>query len=259
MTAAAGETLVRFEDVAKRFGDKVVFDGLDLEVRRGETLALLGRSGAGKSVLLRHLLGLVRPDRGRVWLDGEDLTRLTERRWVSVRRRMGMVFQSGALFDSLTVGENVAYALREHRGWREEQIRARVAECLALVDLPGIEDLPPGALSGGMRKRVAVARAIAPAPELLLYDEPTTGLDPMTARRVNDLIVSLRARLGVTSIIVTHDMSTVVVAADRVAVLEDGRVAWVGTRDESLADRPPALARVIGVGEKEHAWHPPVG
>lgn len=250
------EPLLRFVDVSKRFGPRVVLDHFGLEVRRGETLALLGRSGVGKSVTLRLTLGLTRPDAGEITFDGVDVARSPERRLREVRRRIGMVFQGGALFDSLTVAENVAYPLREQR-WTEARIGARVAECLALVDLPGTEELLPGALSGGMRKRVAVARAIAAAPELLLYDEPTTGLDPATARHVNELIVSLQRRLGETSIVVTHDLDSVFAVADRIALLHEGRVVWLGDTAAARADPPPALAWFMG-DRMEEPWRPPV-
>ena len=238
--------MIRCEGLAKRFGDKVVLDGFDLEVRRGETMALLGRSGTGKSVLLKLLLRLLDPDRGRIWLDGVDVAGLAEAELPAVRRRMGMVFQGSALFDSLTVAENVAYGVVEHLRWPRDRVRARVAECLALVDLAGTEDLLPGALSGGMKKRVAVARAIAPGPEVLLYDEPTTGLDPATAGHVNRLIRSLEERLGVTSLVVTHDMASVLQVADRLALLEGGRNVYTGPVALARAAPPPELRRFLG-------------
>jgi phospholipid/cholesterol/gamma-HCH transport system ATP-binding protein len=249
--------VLTIENLRKQFGMKVVYDDFDLQVQRGEVLALLGRSGVGKSVLLKLILGLLRPDRGRITFDGIVLTDLDEDRYVEVRRRVGMVFQASALFDSMTVAENVGYGLRENLRWPEDKIRARVRECLDLVDLPGVEELLPGALSGGMRKRVAIARAIAPAPQLLLYDEPTTGLDPSTARRVDALIVSLKERLGVTSLVVTHDMDSVDRVADRVTLVAAGRNAWTGGIDQVRSDPPAALRRFLYGEEEEEQWHPP--
>ncbi len=242
------DPLVVFDGVDKRFGDKRVLDGFSLEVRHGETMSLLGRSGAGKSVTLKLLLGLLRPDAGRILLAGEDLTRLSERELARARRRMGMVFQGSALFDSLTVADNVAYGLRERRRPAAE-IRGRVAECLRLVDLPGSEGLLPEALSGGMKKRVAIARAIAASPELILYDEPTGGLDPATAHQVTGLICALRGRLGVTSIVVTHDMDACFEVADRIALLARGRVAWLGDGAEAREAPPPELLQFLDLGE----------
>jgi phospholipid/cholesterol/gamma-HCH transport system ATP-binding protein len=252
----AGVT-VEYEGVYKRFGGKIVLDGFDLEVRRSETLVLLGRSGVGKSVSLKLLLGLVRPDRGAVRFAGKDLVGLSEKEMAPIRRRIGMVFQGSALFDSMTVFDNVAYGLNENLRWPLDRVRARVEECLALVDLEGVERLLPAALSGGMAKRVAIARAIAPAPELLLYDEPTTGLDPATAEHVNELIRSLQMRLGVTSIIVTHDMDSAFKVADRLAIIEKGRVVWIGPAAEARVTPPEPLARFLGVEEEGgQAWSP---
>jgi phospholipid/cholesterol/gamma-HCH transport system ATP-binding protein len=237
--------VVEYQDVHKRFGSKVVLDGMSLEVRRGEVLALLGRSGTGKSVTLKLLIGLLRPDQGKVRVGGDDLDRMKERELARMRRHVGMVFQGGALFDSMSVADNVAYGLREHFRFSEARIAERVRECLALVDLDHAERLEPGALSGGMRKRVAIARAIATWPELLLYDEPTAGLDPSTTNQVNSLIVSLKQRLGVTSIIVTHDMPSAFAVADRMALLEKGRIVWAGATDEARQAPPEPLARFL--------------
>jgi phospholipid/cholesterol/gamma-HCH transport system ATP-binding protein len=258
----AGEDLVVFNGAKKSFGPKRVLDGFSLEVRRGETMALLGRSGTGKSVTLKLLLGLLRPDAGRISFAGHDLTEMSERELSRVRQRMGMVFQGAALFDSLTVAENVAYALRERRV-PGDQIRERVAECLRMVDLPGTEELLPEQLSGGMRKRVAIARAIATSPELMLYDEPTTGLDPATAHQAIDLIRSLQRRLGVTSIVVTHDMDACFQVADRIALLALGRIVWLGGAEEAQDAPPPELVHFLDLAsdergeEKGDGWHPP--
>ena len=249
--------VVTFTDVHKRFGEKRVLTGFDLEVRRGETLALLGRSGQGKSVTLKLMLGLVRPDQGRVVAFDEDVGGLSERQLAQLRRRMGMVFQGGALFDSLTVGENVAYSLVEHRSLKRGELGKRIAECLEMVDLPGTDKLLPEQLSGGMRKRVAIARAIANAPEVLLYDEPTAGLDPSTAGQVNRLIRHLQQRLGVTSLVVTHDMESCFTVADRVALLGEGKMIWTGDVETARNDPPEPLRRFIeGEAGERNPWRP---
>jgi phospholipid/cholesterol/gamma-HCH transport system ATP-binding protein len=249
------EPLVRFEGVHKRFGSKVVLNDHNLEVMRGETLVILGRSGIGKSVALKLLLGLLKPDKGSVWFDGVDVAKLDEQHLLDIRKRIGMVFQGGALFDSLTVEDNVSYALLEHQKLPPAKVRARVKECLALVDLKDVEGLLPDALSGGMRKRVAIARAIAPAPELLLYDEPTTGLDPATAKHVNELIRGLKTRLGVTSMVVTHDMDSAFAIADRIALLGDGHVVWIGSVEEARENPPSQLIEFLG--QEPQTWTPP--
>ena len=231
---SAGGALIRWQGVKKAFGATRVLDGFDLAVRAGESVAILGASGSGKSVALRHVIGLVRPDAGDVLVAGESVASLPEERLGAVRRRVAMVFQGGALFDSLSVGENVAYGLREQqRRPPEAEIAARVAECLAVVQLPGTEALAPSSLSGGMRKRVALARALAVSPEAVLYDEPTTGLAPVTSTRVNELIRDLQRRLGVTSVVVTHDVASALFVADRVVYLRDGRVAFDGTAEDA--------------------------
>jgi phospholipid/cholesterol/gamma-HCH transport system ATP-binding protein len=257
--AETGRPVVEYAGVHKRFGSKVVLDGLDLQVRRGETVVLLGRSGTGKSVILRLLVGLLRPDRGHVQVAGQDLATQSEAELTRIRRHIGMVFQGGALFDSMTVAENVAYGLCEHLRWPEEKIRARVRECLELVDLHNVEKLEPGALSGGMRKRVAIARAIATAPEILLYDEPTTGLDPATTNQVNRLIKALQARLSVTSIVVTHDMPSAYAVADRLALLEKGRIVWSGTVTDAQQSPSEALARFLDAPDEDEgeSWTSP--
>ncbi len=246
--------LVEYHDVCKRFGDKVVLDGFTLEVKQGETLVLLGRSGTGKSVSLKILLGLVRPDRGEVKVAGRSIVGLKERELSRIRRHVGMVFQGGALFDSMSVLENIAYGLVEHYHWGADRVRARVAECLELVDLRGIEHLYPAALSGGMAKRVAIARAVATAPELLLYDEPTTGLDPATTEHVNELICGLQKKIGVTSIVVTHDIQSAFTVADRMALIEKGRIAWTGPVKVAREEPPEPLARFLGTDEEDEPW-----
>ncbi len=243
------EAFIRYADVHKSFGDLAVLRGVDLDVRRGETVVVLGGSGSGKSVLLRHTIGLMQPDRGTVWIDGTDVTGLDEDGLVETRKRIGMLFQAGALFDSMTVDDNVAYALREHTDWTESRIAERVREVLGLVELaPSVGESMPAELSGGMRKRVALARAVALAPAGILYDEPTTGLDPVTATAINELIRNLQQRLGVTSIVVTHDIHSAFTVGDRIAFLREGRIAFDGSVDEARSTREPVLRTFLQGG-----------
>jgi phospholipid/cholesterol/gamma-HCH transport system ATP-binding protein len=228
-------TAIRCQGVTKTFRNKAVLRGVNLEVQSGETLVLLGGSGSGKSVLLKHLNGLLRPDAGTVEVDGTRLETLDEDALVPVRRHVSMLFQQGALFDSLTVGENVAFPLREHRILPPEQIPARVAEALAMVGLENTEKLMPAELSGGMRKRAALARALVLEPRVLLYDEPTTGLDPVVAAKINHLIRDLQTKLGLTSVVVTHDLASAFYVADKMAFLYEGRIRFTGTPDEARA------------------------
>jgi phospholipid/cholesterol/gamma-HCH transport system ATP-binding protein len=232
-----GDVLVSFRGVSKAFGAKVVFNGLDLDVERGEVLTVVGGSGVGKSVMLKLLIGLLRVDAGSIYFDGRDVTQCNEDAFSVVRQRIAMLFQAGALFDSLSVAENVAYGLEEHFRSRmtRAEIRGRVAWALELVDLPGIEGMRPADLSGGMRKRVALARAIAVRPEVVLYDEPTTGLDPINTARVNHLILGLQRKLNITSIVVTHDMKSAFQISHRVAMLHRGRVIACGAVAEFQA------------------------
>ena len=239
------EAFIRFVDVHKAFGPKIVLAGVNLEVRRGETVVVLGGSGSGKSVLLRHVIGLQRPDRGEVWVDGREIASRDEDDLLACRKSVGMLFQAGALFDSMNVLDNIAFALREHTEMDEAAVAARVAEVLALVELEGIEETMPSDLSGGMRKRVALARAIALAPAGLLYDEPTTGLDPITANAINALIRSLQRRLGVTSIVVTHDIQSAFMVADRLAFLNEGRILFHGTVAEAREAKVPLLREFL--------------
>ncbi len=240
---------IGYEDLRKSFGGKVVLAGVNLEVREGETLVILGGSGSGKSVLLRHTIGLLAPDGGRVVVDGTDLTGLSEEALVPVRKKVGMLFQGGALFDSMSVYENVAYALREHTDLTEEGIASRVREKLALVDMdPSVEELMPSDLSGGMRKRVALARSIALEPRGILYDEPTTGLDPITAHAINGMIRSLQRTLNVTSVVVTHDIASAFEVGDRVAFLHDGAMVFVGTVEEARSSSDPRLRLFLSGG-----------
>jgi len=242
------DPFIRFVDVHKAFEGKQVLCGVDLDVGRGETVVVLGGSGSGKSVLLRHTIGLHRPDRGHVWVDGRDITDCNERELEETRKAVGMLFQAGALFDSMTVFDNVAYALREHTDFDGPRVAERVREVLELVELPEVEGLMPSDLSGGMRKRVALARAIALAPRALLYDEPTTGLDPITANTINRLIRSLQSRLGVTSIVVTHDIHSAFTVGDRLAFLYEGRIRFDGTVEQARVANEPLLRNFLAGG-----------
>jgi phospholipid/cholesterol/gamma-HCH transport system ATP-binding protein len=241
--------LIVFSGVKKRFGDKVVLDGVDLEVGRGETVAIIGASGGGKTVLVKTLVGLTRVDDGVVRFDDIDLVRADERVMRAVRARIGFVFQASALFDSISVADNVGYPLRIRPGATREEIAPRVAECLELVGLGGTGPLMPAELSGGMRKRVAIARALATRPELLLYDEPTAGLDPANVRRIAALITSLRETLHTTGVVVTHDRELAFGVADRMALLAGGRIAWLGSTEEARQGPPPLTAFFEGMVE----------
>ena len=221
---------IQLKGLRKSFGPKVVLDGLDLTIAKGESLVILGKSGTGKSVLLKHVIGLLTPDAGTVEVEGEDLWRATRSRRDEIRRRFGMSFQEGALFDSMTVGGNIAFPLKRHTRMTPDEVRARVAECLDLVRLRGIEGKRPSELSGGMRRRVGFARAIALKPEVLLFDEPTTGLDPITTDVLARVMVGLRDRLNPTMVTITHDLKVAFDLAERVALLEGGKI---------LVDLPP--------------------
>jgi phospholipid/cholesterol/gamma-HCH transport system ATP-binding protein len=241
------EPLISFDRVYKAFGQKVVYSGLSLSIERGEVLTICGGSGVGKSVMLKMLIGLLKSDRGTIQFDGQEVTTLGERELSTVRRRIAMLFQSGALFDSLSVGENVGYGLEEHFRLtmsKPERIE-RVAWALGLVGLPGIEEMRPSDLSGGMRKRVGLARAIAVQPEVLLYDEPTTGLDPINTARVNHLITGLQQRLNITSIVVTHDMKSAFTISDRIAMVHGGRIICAGSVEEFRASEDPRVSNFI--------------
>lgn len=223
--------LIEIEGVTKFFGDKVVHDGIDLDIRQGEILTLMGGSGSGKSVLLRSLIGLEKPDKGKIFFHEQDITKLGEEELVDVRKRIAYCFQYGALFDSLTIAENLAYPLREHTKLTDKQISERVRTALEQVGLGGSEQLLPSDLSGGMQRRVGVARAIILKPEVILYDEPTTGLDPYNTRQILRIVLDLKKQ-GVTSVLVTHDMSSIFAVTDRVAFLKKGKIAALGTAEE---------------------------
>ena len=237
--------VIEVRQLHKRLGPQHVLRGLDLKVGRGETCVVLGRSGCGKSVLLKHLIGLMRPSDGRVLIDGEDITDLPERTLLKVRRKVGMLFQSAALFDSMTVEQNLAFPLKE-QGMRDpNELKERITEALDMVDLLGSETKMPDKLSGGMRKRVGLARTIVGRPHCILYDEPTTGLDPITTDSINHLIRRLQKRLSVTSVVVTHDMKTAFHCADRVVFLHEGQVYFEGSVDQLRASTDPVISDFI--------------
>jgi len=239
--------MIVLRDVHKRFGSQVVLDGVDLDVQEGETLALLGPSGTGKSVLLKHIIGLIRPDSGTVVVDDQDVCRLKRKELAELRTRIGYVFQNGALFDSMDVFENVRLGITDGEKYRDEEYaRQRVAECLKLVNLaPEVMSKFPAELSGGMRKRVGIARAIAGSPKYLLYDEPTSGLDPVNADVIDGLVKRLDNELGVTSVMVTHDVRGAFRTADRLALLTGGKIVQQGSQEEFLKSRDPKVQEFL--------------
>ncbi|KPJ70214.1 ABC transporter [candidate division WOR-1 bacterium DG_54_3] len=224
--------MLRIVDLYKSFGEKKVLRGVNLEVEKGETMAIIGQSGSGKSVLLKHLIGILKPDRGEIYVDGERITHLKEGELSRITKKFGMLFQGAALFDSLTVGQNVSFGLERYTDYSSEKIQALVAESLAKVGLRGIENLMPHELSGGMKKRVGLARAIAYRPEIILYDEPSTGIDPIRADAINELINLMKKELKVTSVVITHDMVSSYKVADRMAMLHEGKIVLTGTPEE---------------------------
>lgn len=244
---------IEFAHVYKSFGDAPVLEDVTFDVRRGEMVVVLGRSGVGKSVTLKHIMGFLKPDAGQVLVDGAEVTEMTEQQWAEVRRRVTMVFQSGALFDSLTVGENVAYPLRERAehglAVAEDQIEARVGDLLKLVELEEERDRMPSDLSTGLKRAVAIARALAAEPEAILYDEPTTMVDPLMAQTVGDLILKLKRQTGLTSMVVTHDMKLARKLADRIVFLQDGRVVFFGSVEELDASSEPVIQDFIRLDE----------
>jgi phospholipid/cholesterol/gamma-HCH transport system ATP-binding protein len=237
--------MIQLIDVYKSFGTKRVLSGFTLDVVEGETMVIIGYSGTGKSVAIKHIVGLLEPDRGTVFVDGLEVPKLKRRELYELRARIGYVFQFAALFDSLTIGDNVAMGLRKQGTLTEPQIADRVNEALELVDLPNVATRFPAELSGGMRKRVGIARAIALRPKYLLYDEPTTGLDPVTSAVIDELMIRMRDRLGVTSIVITHDMRSAYRVGTRIAMLYDGRVRTVGTVDEIQDTTDPVVRQFI--------------
>lgn len=238
--------MIEIINLCKSFGPRRVFHNLNLTIETGETLVVIGRSGAGKSVLLKHIVGLLRPDSGQVLIDGVDICSIKKSVEVDkIRMKFGMLFQGAALFDSLSVLENVGFAMIQHTSMAEEGIRHRVRECLSLVGLKGIEEMKPAELSGGMRKRVGLARAICMNPEILFYDEPTTGIDPIMADAITDLIIDLHDKLRVTSIVVTHDMISAYKVASRIAMLYAGKIIEVGTPERIRNTQNPIVKQFI--------------
>lgn len=232
-------------DIHKAFGPKQILRGLTLSVEDGDTLALVGFSGAGKSVTLKHIVGLIQPDSGTVRVDGQDVTSLSREELYELRRQAGYVFQFAALFDSMTIADNIAMGLRKQGDIPEEEIRARISESLDRVELEGFEDRMPAELSGGQKKRAGLARAIAFRPKYLLYDEPTSGLDPVTTTVIDRLILKMKKDLGVTSLVITHDMGSAYRVSDRIAMLYEGRVIEVGTPDQIRATENPIVRGFI--------------
>lgn len=233
--------MIRFKNLIKRFGERTVLKGLDLEIHEGEILFILGTSGTGKSVLLKNIVGLLRPDEGEIWIDGEEVSHLTEEAYLPIRKKCGMVFQHPALFDSLTVFENVAFGLRRHYHLEESEIQQKVMKALSLVHLKNFENKKPAEISYGMQKRVSLARTVALEPRILLFDEPTTGLDPITTNAVNQLILDLSRKLKTTSLVVSHDMQCALAIADRIVVLDQGKIVALGTPDEMKRSTVPLV------------------
>jgi phospholipid/cholesterol/gamma-HCH transport system ATP-binding protein len=242
--SAGAQVKIDLQKVSKTFGEKKVLDELDLEIYEGESVVILGGSGSGKSVLLKHMIGLLAPDSGRVTVDGVDISSLDERAITDFRRRFGMAFQEGALFDSMTVWDNVAFALRRANRPKDE-IAARVSECLEMVHLEGAERKMPSELSGGMRRRVGFARAIALEPKILLFDEPTTGLDPVIKAVIDELIVELQEKLGSTAVSITHDMDSAFRIAERIAMLYEGKIIAYAPPAEFRASPDPRVQQFI--------------
>ena len=237
--------MIEIADLYKSFGGKKVLQGLCLSIRRGETMVVIGQSGSGKSVLIKHMIGLMRPDRGRIVVDGVDICCLSDKDMYDVRRKFGLLFQASALFDSLTVAENVSFGLERYRDYPKDKVGEIVRESLDKVGLRGVEDLMPHELSGGMKKRVGLARAIAYGPEIMLYDEPSTGIDPIRADAINDLIIRTQRELEVTSVVITHDMTSAYKVADRIAMLYNGKIVQIGSPDEIKSSADPIVQQFI--------------
>jgi phospholipid/cholesterol/gamma-HCH transport system ATP-binding protein len=237
--------MIEVRDLQKSFGAQKVLDGVSFQIETGESAAIIGRSGGGKSVLLKLIIGLLKPDAGEVLIDGENIVPMNERQLLRVRLKFGMVFQGAALFDSMTVAENVAFALRRNKSLTDAEIAGRVARALDVVDLPGTENKEPAELSGGMRKRVGLARAIIYEPQIMLYDEPTTGLDPIVSDSIDKLILRVRDHLKVTTVVVTHDMRTARRVGQHVLMLHEGKIYAHGTPDEIFNSRDPVVRQFI--------------
>lgn len=244
--------MLEFKQLRKSFGEREILKGLTFKVEKGEILFILGTSGTGKSVLLKSLVGLLRPTSGEIWIDGQEVSKLTEDEYFPIRKKCGMVFQHPALFDSLSIFENVAFGLRKHYSLPEDEIEKRVKKCLSLVHLNGVEDKLPQDISYGMQKRASLARTVAVDPEVLLFDEPTTGLDPVTTNAVNSLIFDLSRELKTTSIVVSHDMHCALDIADRIIVLDKGNIVEQGTPDDLKKSQQPLvkdfLSEVVHAG-----------
>ncbi len=243
--------MIRVEGVHKRFGDQHVLKGIDLEIEKGTTRVILGVSGSGKTVLMKHLIGLMKPDSGRILVDGEDITRMSDKDLLELRKRFGMVFQQAALFDSMSVFENVAFPLREHTQLDEEEIKKKVHDRLAIVSLKDVDHKFPSELSGGMRKRVGLARAIVLDPICVLYDEPTTGLDPITTDSVDQMIIDANQRLQVTSVVISHDIGSALFVADRIAVLHHGEIVADCTPEELRKHPHPFVRQFLEIWSKK--------
>ena len=248
--------MIEVRDLTKFFGPQKILDGVSLKIETGESVTIIGRSGGGKSVLLKHIVGLLCPDSGSVLIDGENIEGMNERQLLQVRSKFGMLFQSAALFDSMTVAENVGFAFRRNKGMSDSEIRTKVAEALEVVELAGIENKKPSELSGGMRKRVGLARAIVYQPQIVLYDEPTTGLDPVVSDSIDKLIMRVRDRFKVTSVVVTHDMRSARRVGQRILMLHNKKIYASGTPDEIFNSKDPIVRQFIdGVSDlKEHAF-----
>ena len=239
------EPMLELKNVSMSFQDRRILDDVSLQVQRGEILVIIGPSGSGKSTLLRLMIGLLKPDSGQIWVDGREISHLDEDELNQIRRNMGMVFQYSALFDSMTVGENVAFGIRQHTKMPEEEILRVIRRTLRMVGLMGRENAMPSELSGGMKKRVSLARAIALNPKIVLYDEPTSGLDPVMSATINRLIMSTRRIMGVTAVVVTHDMESAFTIADRIAMIYDERIIEVGTPAEFRQSDNPVVQQFI--------------
>jgi phospholipid/cholesterol/gamma-HCH transport system ATP-binding protein len=237
--------MIKLVDLHKSFGKQTVLDGLDLDIEEGKTTVIIGRSGGGKSVLLKHMIGLLRPERGQILIDGTDITKLNDRALNEIRKKFGMLFQEAALFDSMTVGENVAFPLREHTTMKEKEIRETVADRLRSVGLTGVEEKMPSELSGGMRKRVGLARAIALRPQIVLFDEPTTGLDPVMTEAINRLIIDTQKNLNITCVVISHDIRSIFEIGHRIAMLYEGKIIENGTPEELKASRNPVIVQFL--------------
>jgi phospholipid/cholesterol/gamma-HCH transport system ATP-binding protein len=240
--------MIEIKKITKSFANNHVLKGIDLNIKDGETMAVMGASGSGKSVLLKLIVGLLAPEDGEIWIDGKEITNLSEKQMDKVRKNIGMVFQSGALFDSLTVGENVSFSLVRRTEMDKSEIAKTISEKLEMVGLKGIENMMPSQLSGGMRKRVSLARSISMNPQIILYDEPTTGLDPLMSAEINSLIKKLHDELGVTSIVVTHDMKSAFTVATQMAMLKNGEIVAVGTPEEIRSSNEPWVFDFINTG-----------